>query len=78
MELHAILEEGVVPTQSLWYVVSAFGDRPSLRVGHTSTPQDQPGNYDSYLKSAAGALFLLSKLVQSLAHFQVGIMPSIL
>ena len=37
MELHPILEESVDPSPNLWYVVSAFGDRPSLRVGHTAT-----------------------------------------
>ncbi|XP_067945622.1 rab9 effector protein with kelch motifs-like [Watersipora subatra] len=41
MELHPILEESVMPNHSLWYVVSAFGDRPSLRVGHTSSPSYQ-------------------------------------
>ena len=36
MEVHPILEEFVSPADKLWYVVSALGDRPSLRVGHTA------------------------------------------
>lgn len=36
MEIHPVLEGDVNPGDNLWYVVSAFGDRPSLRVGHTA------------------------------------------
>lgn len=43
MELHPILETDVTPSHSLWYVASAFGDRPSLRVGHTSAPISDNG-----------------------------------
>ena len=35
MELHPILEKGVEPNHGLWYVVSAFGEHPTMRVGHS-------------------------------------------
>ncbi|XP_074654907.1 rab9 effector protein with kelch motifs-like [Tubulanus polymorphus] len=37
MELHAMLERGTNPNAGLWYVVSAIGDCPTMRVGHTCT-----------------------------------------
>lgn len=37
MELHPILERDTVPNTGLWYVLSALGDSPSIRVGHTCT-----------------------------------------
>lgn len=37
MELHPILDLGVSPNPGLWYVMSALGDHPSVRVGHTLT-----------------------------------------
>ncbi|ESO91673.1 hypothetical protein LOTGIDRAFT_121915 [Lottia gigantea] len=37
MELHPILELDTKPNDNLWYVVSALGDSPSMRVGHTCT-----------------------------------------
>ena len=37
MELHPYLEKDTSPNKGLWYVLSAFGDCPSVRVGHTCT-----------------------------------------
>lgn len=37
MELHPILEAKCCPNPGLWYVLSAFGEHPSERVGHTCT-----------------------------------------
>lgn len=37
MELHPILESDVCPNNGLWYVVSAVGESPSMRVGQTAT-----------------------------------------
>ena len=37
MELHPILEKNSVPKSGLWYVLSALGECPSVRVGHTCT-----------------------------------------
>lgn len=35
MELHPVLETDTIPNPDLWFVVSAMGDCPSMRVGHT-------------------------------------------
>ena len=37
MELHPILDKETCPSAKLWYVLSAVGDSPSVRVGHTCT-----------------------------------------
>lgn len=37
MELHPILDKGVVPNKGLWYVLATEGSCPSMRVGHTCT-----------------------------------------
>ncbi|KAK6194812.1 hypothetical protein SNE40_000361 [Patella caerulea] len=37
MELHPILEKDTQPNSGLWYVLSALGDSPTMRVGHTCT-----------------------------------------
>ena len=37
MELHPIFERDTSPNFDLWYVLSAYGDCPSVRVGHTCT-----------------------------------------
>ena len=37
MELHPILESQVCPNPGLWYVLSALGECPGVRVGHTCT-----------------------------------------
>lgn len=37
MELHPFLEPDTIPNHDLWYVLSTFGDCPSIRVGHTCT-----------------------------------------
>ena len=37
MELHPFMERDTSPNGGLWYVLSAFGDCPSVRVGHTCT-----------------------------------------
>lgn len=35
MELHPMLDSDTTPNTGLWYVLSTFGDCPSIRVGHT-------------------------------------------
>ncbi|XP_069120568.1 rab9 effector protein with kelch motifs-like [Argopecten irradians] len=35
MELHPMLDSDTMPNTGLWYVLSTFGDSPSIRVGHT-------------------------------------------
>ena len=37
MELHPILEQGILPNEKLWYILSGAGASPSMRVGHTCT-----------------------------------------
>lgn len=37
MELHPILESGCAPSPNWWYVLSASGEGPSMRVGHSAT-----------------------------------------
>ncbi|XP_064650014.1 rab9 effector protein with kelch motifs-like [Lineus longissimus] len=35
MEVHPFLEQGVVPNNNLWYVLSTLGESPTMRVGHS-------------------------------------------
>ncbi|XP_072026135.1 rab9 effector protein with kelch motifs-like [Amphiura filiformis] len=37
MEVHPILGRGDSPNPGLWYVISSYGQYPSMRVGHTIT-----------------------------------------
>lgn len=37
MEIHPIIEKDVCPSAGFWYVVSAVGECPTMRVGHTCT-----------------------------------------
>ena len=57
MELHPILEQGNRPTRNLWYVLSALGDSPSMRVGHTCTyvPSHKPEGGSGKLYVIGGA-----------------------
>jgi Rab9 effector protein with kelch motifs len=34
MEIHPLLEAGIVPNNSIWYVLAAAGNAPMMRVGH--------------------------------------------
>lgn len=48
MELHPFLEPDIRPAPKWWYVVSAVGDCPSVRVGHSVTfmPALHAGEHD--------------------------------
>lgn len=48
MELHPFLEVDQRPTSRWWYVLSAVGDSPSMRVGHSATfvPGQNAGEHD--------------------------------
>ena len=53
MELHPILEQGNQPARDIWYVLSAFGNSPSARVGHTCT------HVPSHELNSAGKLYVI-------------------
>ncbi|XP_005088865.1 rab9 effector protein with kelch motifs [Aplysia californica] len=48
MELHPFLEPDIRPAANWWYVVSAAGQNPTMRVGHSATyvPALQEGEHD--------------------------------
>lgn len=55
MELHPIFDKETFPNSKLWYVVSAVGDSPSVRVGHTCTYIPGPEGTDGKVYVIGGA-----------------------
>ena len=55
MELHPILDKGTTPNGALWYVLSALGECPSQRVGHTATYIPGPDGHDGKVYIIGGA-----------------------
>lgn len=55
MELHPFLEKDTTPNTDLWYVLSAFGECPSMRVGHTCTYLPNEQGYNGKVLVVGGA-----------------------
>ncbi len=55
MELHPILERGGQVKPGLWYVLSACGDCPTERVGHTCSYVPGPSGYGGKVYVVGGA-----------------------
>ena len=55
MELHPYLEKNLAPNPGLWYVLSARGDCPNLRVGHTCNYVPGPDGYGGKIYVVGGA-----------------------
>ena len=55
MELHPILEKDTYPNTKLWYVISAIGESPSVRVGHTCSYIPGPEGTDGKIYVIGGA-----------------------
>ena len=55
MELHPILDKETCPNTKLWYVLSALGDCPSVRVGHTCSFVPGPEGQDGKIYVIGGA-----------------------
>lgn len=55
MELHPFLERNMAPNPDLWYVLSAFGDFPSMRVGHSCSYIPGPDGHGGKVYVIGGA-----------------------
>ncbi len=55
VELHPILDKDTSPNEGLWYVLSALGDCPSVRVGHTCSYIPGPDGYNGKIYVIGGA-----------------------
>ena len=55
MELHPILDRSTSPNTALWYVLSALGECPSQRVGHTATYVPGPEGHNGKVYIIGGA-----------------------
>ncbi|ELU01582.1 hypothetical protein CAPTEDRAFT_122343 [Capitella teleta] len=55
MELHPFLERHMAPNPDLWYVLSAFGDFPSMRVGHSCSYVPGPEGHGGRVYVIGGA-----------------------
>ena len=55
MELHPIFDKTTSPNPGLWYVVSALGECPSQRVGHTATYMPGPDGHGGHVYVIGGA-----------------------
>ena len=55
MELHPFLEKNMAPNPDLWYVMSAFGDFPSMRVGHSCSYIPGPDGHGGKIYVVGGA-----------------------
>lgn len=55
MELHPILEARCSPNSGLWYCISASGDCPPLRLGHTCTYMPGPDGAEGKVYVIGGA-----------------------
>lgn len=55
MELHPILDQTTSPNTGLWYVISALGECPSQRVGHTATYIQGPEGHNGKVYIIGGA-----------------------
>ena len=53
MELHPILEQGILPNEKLWYILSGAGLSPSMRVGHTCT------HVPSSVSTSSGKIYVI-------------------
>lgn len=55
MELHPYMEKGICPNPDMWYVLSAVGECPSMRVGLTCSYIPGPSGHGGKVLVLGGA-----------------------